>query len=141
MTKRVGFSLLEILIVVALIGILVSIGVVSYGAAQKRSRDSKRRADMRVMQNAMEQYYADTTQYPATASPSCNPGAAYLPGGLPVDPKSGQSYDISCATSGGNSTYCACALLEGSATSGNATAKGTPCAFGAGQFYCLGNLQ
>jgi len=139
--RRKGFTLLEILIVVALIGILVSIGVVSYGAAQKRSRDSRRRADMHAVQNAMEQYNADNGAYPATASPACDPGSTYFPGGIPADPKIGQSYTIACSTAAGVSTYCACGLLEGSATSGNATAVGTPCAYGSGQYYCLGNLQ
>lgn len=136
-----GYTLLEILIVIALIGILVAIGSVSYTQAQKSSRDSRRRADMKAMQNAMEQYYADNGAYPATASPSCNPGVSYMPSGLPADPKPGQSYTIACNTGAGVSTYCACALLEGSATSGNAAAVGTPCSYGSGQYYCLGNLQ
>jgi len=57
--RRQGFTLLELLIVIAIIGILISIGVVSYGAAQKKSRDSRRMSDLKAVQAAFEQYSAD----------------------------------------------------------------------------------
>ena len=53
-----GFTLLEVLVVVAIIGILISIGTAAYTSAQKKSRDSRRQGDLRSIQNAFEQYYA-----------------------------------------------------------------------------------
>jgi len=120
---------MELLIVIAVIGILISISTVAYTSAQKKSRDSRRRSDLKAVQNGFEQYYADTNAaYPAT----CSISTTYLPNGIPTDPKSG-SYVSSCSTSG----YCFCATLESDA--GNAA--DTNCTFGAGSYYCVKQLQ
>ncbi len=123
---------MELLIVIAIIGIMTAIATVSYSSAQKKTRDSRRVSDLKAIQNGFEQYNADNNGlYPAT----CSLDATYLPSGLPADPKTGADYTAACATS----TYCFCATLEGSATSGNAT--DTSCTFGSGQYYCVKNLQ
>ncbi len=109
MKRKAGFTLMELLIVIAIIGILVSISVASYSSAQKKGRDARRHSDLKAIQTAWEQYYADNSaSYPAT----CDISTTYLPNGIPVDPKSGATtipYQSSCATS----TYCFCANLEG----------------------------
>ena len=107
-----GFPLMEILIVIAIIGILISISTVAYTSAQKKTRDSRRKSDLKAIQNASEQYYADSSgAYPV----SCAPGTAYLPGGLPVDPKKSVTYveNNDCTST----TYCVCAELEGESNS------------------------
>lgn len=129
---QLGFTLMELLIVIAIIGILISLGVVSYSSAQKAGRDSRRRSDMKAIQNAWEQYYADNSgSYPAT----CNFATltTYLPGGIPADPKSGGTYSGTCTAS----SYCYCATIESG--SGNATAAN--CTYGTGQYFCVSNLQ
>jgi prepilin-type N-terminal cleavage/methylation domain-containing protein len=150
--KKRGFTLMELLIVIAIIGILVSVSVVSYSSAQKKSRDSRRIGDMKAIQNAWEQYYADNTaNYPSDASCSFSqtpvPGkmsGTYLPGGLPVDPKGGTPYPQmnagwrSCSAA----SYCFCAGME-NANAGN---QATDCAGGAppsdyNGLYCVKNLQ
>lgn len=126
-----GFTLLELLIVIAIIGILISIGVVSYSSAQKKSRDSRRTADMKAIQNAWEQYYADNSgSYPA----SCTISATYLPAGLPTDPKSTLAYASTCTAS----TYCFCAGMEVSGSNANSS-----CNYSAGTktHFCVSNLQ
>ena len=126
-----GFTLLELLIVIAIIGILVSIGVASYSLAQKQSRDQRRRIDVKAVQDAWEQYYADNNgTYPG----SCSVSATYLPAGLPADPKTGVSYAVSCTST----TYCFCAALE--TGTGNADAA---CSFSAAAktHYCVSGLQ
>lgn len=135
---RQGFTLMELLIVIAIIGILVSVSVASYGSAQKKGRDARRHGDMNTLRNAWEQYYADSNgNYPA----SCSVGTTYLPGGIPTDPKSNTAYT---ATSGWSScdiaSYCFCAGLEGEAN------NKTNCAGGAAPsgyvgLDCVRNLQ
>lgn len=137
---RLGFTLLELLIVIAIIGILVSVGTASYSSAQFKARNSRRKQDMKSVQSALEQYYGVNNEYPAASTP-CNLGATsatYLPAGLPSDPKPSLSYSIACIDT---SSYCACASLEGTATEGNAS-DATCGGFGSpGQYFCTRQLQ
>lgn len=62
--SSVGFTLIELLIVIAIIAILISIGLASYSRAQAQARDGQRKSDLRNIQGALEQYYADFNRYP-----------------------------------------------------------------------------
>ena len=44
MVKKSGFSIIEVIIVIVVIGILTAIVAVSYGGVTKQARDSSRRA-------------------------------------------------------------------------------------------------
>jgi prepilin-type N-terminal cleavage/methylation domain-containing protein len=143
-----GFTLLEVLIVIAIIGILVSVGVASYSYAQKRARDSARREHLRAVQGAWEQFYADNdNSYPATCGFSANPTAGvmsgtYLPGGLPTDPRNTEDFEYDFSDSHcSSSSYCFCAHLE--LEGGNAAddAGNETCTYGTGEYYCVGALQ
>lgn len=63
MEKR-GFTLVEILIVVSIIGLLASIVLVGLGSFRSRGRDARRIADLRQTQNALELYYSKFGSYP-----------------------------------------------------------------------------
>lgn len=65
MENRKGFTLIEILIVVAIIGLLTSIILVGLGAFRTRGRDARRIADLRETQNGLELYYTKNQRYPA----------------------------------------------------------------------------
>ena len=99
-----AFSLIELLVVVSIIGILVAAGIAAYSGAQKRGRDARRRGDMKAIQNAFEQYYAENNAYNA----DCGVITGYLSGGIPVDPKTGAYTSTSCSSEG----YCYCASLD-----------------------------
>ncbi len=53
-----SFTLLEMLVVIGIIAVIVSFGFASYSTAQKKSRDAKRKQDLKAIQNAFEQYYS-----------------------------------------------------------------------------------
>ena len=61
-----GFTLLELLVVIGIIGLLASVIVVNLTAARKKARDTKRIADVRNIQTAAESYYAKNGFYPTT---------------------------------------------------------------------------
>ncbi|MFW6304063.1 MAG: type II secretion system protein [Candidatus Sumerlaeota bacterium] len=67
MYRRKGFSLIELLIVVAIIGILAAIAVPNFLEAQTRSKVSRMRADMRTLATGLESYIVDKGTYPVSA--------------------------------------------------------------------------
>ena len=68
MRRPNGFTLVEIMIVVAIIGLLSTLSIVALNNARARARDSRRLADIKQVQTALELYYSDVGLYPATAS-------------------------------------------------------------------------
>ncbi len=59
-----GFTLIEILVVVIIIGIITAIVVPYYINARKDARDSRRISDLQSVATALEQYYAQNKNYP-----------------------------------------------------------------------------
>ena len=64
MNKQSGFTLVEILIVIFIIGLLSSIVLVGLGSFRARGRDARRIADLHSIQNALELYFAKEGIYP-----------------------------------------------------------------------------
>ena len=63
---KAGFSLVELLVVIAIIGILATLAVISLQQARKNARDAKRIADVKQIQTALELYFNDWQEYPST---------------------------------------------------------------------------
>jgi prepilin-type N-terminal cleavage/methylation domain-containing protein len=61
-TKRAGFTLVEIMIVVAIIALLAAIAVPGFLRARKRSQASKIINDLRLISGAMDQYAIETNK-------------------------------------------------------------------------------
>ncbi|MGI8905913.1 MAG: prepilin-type N-terminal cleavage/methylation domain-containing protein [Candidatus Sumerlaeaceae bacterium] len=68
MRKR-AFTLIELLIVVAIIAILAAIAVPNFLEAQTRAKVSRVKADMRSLSTAIESYAVDANKYPFHNSP------------------------------------------------------------------------
>jgi prepilin-type N-terminal cleavage/methylation domain-containing protein len=61
-TKRAGFTLVEIMIVVAIIALLAAIAVPGFLRARKRSQASKVLNDLRLISSAMDQYAIEASK-------------------------------------------------------------------------------
>ena len=59
-----GFTLVELLVVISIIGILASVIVVNANGARRQSRDAKRKADIQNVAGALELYRATIRSYP-----------------------------------------------------------------------------
>jgi len=61
-TKRAGFTLVEIMIVVAIIALLAAIAVPGFLRARKRSQASRILNDLRMISGAMDQYAIENSK-------------------------------------------------------------------------------
>ena len=125
MRKNNGFTIVELLIVIVVIGILAAITIVAFNGVQKRARDSQRVSDAQGIVKALEQYKILNGSYPPVSfsglgSQSGWEGSAReapgeflaalksqnYPGGVPVDPINNAIGDsIVAARSAGESSY------------------------------------
>ena len=64
MTSKLGFSLVEIIVVISIIAILSAVGFVGINKASQKSRDVDRQADLRTLQSAVELYKQKNGRYP-----------------------------------------------------------------------------
>jgi general secretion pathway protein G len=61
----IGFTIVELLIVIVVIGILAAIVIVAYTGVQGRARDSQRLSDMKTIMKALEIYKLNNGVYPS----------------------------------------------------------------------------
>ncbi len=139
--KDLGFTLVELLVSISIIAILSAVLVISYSNAQKNSRDQRRIADLKAVQNAAEQMMLLSGTYPTTnsryliTSPSWTVGGQVVLSKVPGDPKGGNY-----ATNGISATaYCVCASME---VAKNSNAENAQCSFVNPQgYFCVKNQQ
>lgn len=63
--NKKAFTLIELLIVIAIIGILASLIIANLSTARARARDAQRKAHFSQLQSALEMYFDKNGQYPA----------------------------------------------------------------------------
>jgi general secretion pathway protein G len=100
MRHKKGFTLLELMIVITILGILAALISGQFLQSLKRGRDTRRKSDLEQVQKALELYYEDNKSYPTPAALSgqiCAPAGcstkAYMQR-VPGDPD-GTSYGYS----------------------------------------------
>lgn len=65
-----GFTLLEVLVATTILGILMAIVTISFQAANRNARDTKRQADLEEIRGAIERYRLEQSAYPLDAGQS-----------------------------------------------------------------------
>ena len=70
-----GFTIVELLIVIVVIGILALLVVTTYGGIQSKARDTKRTSDIGTIQTQLEAFFSQSGYYPSNADMN---GSAWL---------------------------------------------------------------
>lgn len=150
--SKKGFTMIELLVAIAIIAVLSAVGLTTFTGAQKKSRDARRTEDMNKVRDAAEQYFGVNNAYPSglTALADKDNFNTWV-GGLstytlgvkdPIDAAIGaNTYQyLGKATAGSlTTTYCLCALLE-QGSGGNSSTSSCAASPG-GTYYCVRNSQ
>ncbi len=114
--KQKGFTLVELLIVIVILGLLSTIGIGSFISSQKKGRDARRKADLESITRALELYYNDNDQYPESSGGlilGCD-GAACGWNQSWDDQSGGVTYMVQLPSDPGRYAYSYSAPLDGS---------------------------
>lgn len=76
--KQHGFTIVELLIVIVVVGILAAISIVAYTGIQQAARDSARTTAVRQIQRALEAYRAEHGVYPPRVGIGTNAPAGFV---------------------------------------------------------------
>ncbi len=63
-----GFTIVELLIVIVVIGILAALVIVTYNGIQQKARDTERKTDINALHGQLEAYQAQNGKYPTLAN-------------------------------------------------------------------------
>ena len=110
MLKRIlktsrGFTLIELMIVVTIVGILAAIAAPNYQWGVIRAREAVLREDLYTLRSTIDQYYADQGKYPETLQELVNNKNKYLKE-IPKDPftKSNETWTVTAPPAGETTT-------------------------------------
>jgi prepilin-type N-terminal cleavage/methylation domain-containing protein len=132
--KQRGFTIVELLIVIVVIGILATLVIVTFTGIQQKARDTKRKTDINALDSHTEAFYAQNGYYPtyahltdatwrSTNMKGLDPSALTDPKGGAIASGAGDGthygYNVTCS-SGTDETTCTSftltATLEGGGT-------------------------
>lgn len=104
-----SFTLLEMLIVLGIIAVILSVLTISFSTTQKKTRDARRKSDLKSMQNALEQYYS-TCGYVYPTDIVAPMDCAARPEGfitqVPLDPRTATPYIFTPTGTGDGFSLC-----------------------------------
>lgn len=66
--KQQGFTIVELLIVIVVIGILAALVITTFNGIQQKGRDTERQTDIKALHGQLEAYFAQNGRYPTLAN-------------------------------------------------------------------------
>jgi general secretion pathway protein G len=113
MQKKLGFTLIELMVVLTVIALLLSVVVPDYVGRLKRAEEAVLQENLTVMRDALDKHYADAGRYPSSLEelvakrylrsipkdPFTQSASSWVPV-PPADPKKGGVFDIQSGAKG-----------------------------------------
>ena len=84
--RRTGFTLIEMLVVMAIMATLLAIAAPRYFDSMERAKEAALRSDLRILRESLDKFHADTGTWPGALD---NLVAAHYIREVPVDPVAG----------------------------------------------------
>ncbi|MFN2645161.1 MAG: type II secretion system protein [Burkholderiales bacterium] len=66
MKKRLGFTLVELMVVMTVIALLISVVVPDYMGKMRRAEETVLQQNLALMRESLDKHYADTGRYPTS---------------------------------------------------------------------------
>lgn len=116
--KQHGFTLIEIMVVIAIISLLAVVVAAGISDGPKRARDARRKGDMRSIKVALEAYFSDNQSYPVitTLSPASDLEPILSPRYIPEVPSDPSTLQYTYIGTGCTPTPPKCSGFELTAT-------------------------
>jgi type II secretion system protein G len=124
--KEGGFTLLELLIVIVIIGILALLIIPNITSAPKKARDTQRKTDLKAVQKGLEEYFVSNNVYPAALT-DLSAGNPPILKSVPTDPKNAAPFTYTYTPANSNSTYTLHACLENGGDTGTGVTTDAAC--------------
>jgi len=107
MKDQKGFTLIELMIVIAIIGILAAIAIPQFSAYRKRSYNASAISDIKTAATAQEAYYVDFSTYTGTIGNLVGTYGLYTSKGVSFQSVTGgiNTYHLESYHSSGDITY------------------------------------
>jgi general secretion pathway protein G len=113
MKKRLGFTLVELMVVLAVIALLLSVVVPDYMGRMRRAEEAVLQQNLALMRDSLDKHYADTGRYPGSleelvakhylrsipTDPFTHSAATWVPV-PPQDTRKGNVWDVHSAAKG-----------------------------------------
>jgi general secretion pathway protein G len=96
--RRTGFSLLELLAVVTIVGIIAMIVVPRVSVATDTSKSTVDRHSRATINAAIERWFLEKGTWPAADLSDIGTDLNYFPSGLPVSPIDGSAYSMNTSS-------------------------------------------
>jgi len=115
MKKRTGFTLVELMVVLTVIGLLLAIVVPDYVGRVRRAEEAVLQENLTIMRDALDKHFADVGRYPGTLEELVSkrylrsiPKDPFTQTAIwtivgPTDPRHGGVYDVRSSAKGSGS--------------------------------------
>lgn len=119
MRPRAGFTLIELMIVIVIIGILATMAILNYTSTKQKSYEAQMKSDLRNLATAEEAYFYDSSSY-TSSLPLMNNFTPSAGGTIVVNEATNVGWSATASSTG---TGRKCYLFMGTATPVGAATK------------------